>query len=189
MKIIPAVEERLREEIRIAMAKNPVITVTAMQELLEKKFTRLFSRVYVNRMMHKVAGNAQQEVNMAKIEKRIAQTRATYAIARERLMSILYWNKDNGLPRPLARDIVEATKNLVMLDIAVMNAEVANGIYKNLDEAAAHRDYSALPEEQRKSIISAFGKWGLLPPGATAQLTERTITVHAPSTQQSGAGA
>jgi hypothetical protein len=86
--------------------------------------------------------------------------RETYRIARERLLQVLYWTPTNtfGISKPMSRDIVQATKNLVMLDIAVLNAEVANGLYKNLDEAAATLKYPALPEEQRGTIVSAFEK-------------------------------
>jgi len=51
----------------------------------------------------------------------------------------------------MSRDIVEAAKNLVMLDIAMPNAEVAFGLYKNMDEAAAKLELSIL----RPGVISS----------------------------------
>jgi hypothetical protein len=62
-----------------------------------------------------------------------------------------------------------------MLDIAVLNTEVANGLYKNLDEAAANLKYPALPAEQRGTIETAFKKWGILPPGSMVE----HVTIHA----------
>ncbi|AVT83675.1 hypothetical protein [Rhodopseudomonas palustris] len=184
MKIDKKVEERLLNEIRNTIARDPVITILGMQEHLEKKFNRLFSRQYVTRMMGRVTNRALEEVDQAKINERIAQTRATFSIARERLMAILYWQKGSGLKKPDARDVVDAAKNLVMLDLAIMNAEIANGIYRDQAEALKHRDYSTLPEEQRTMIVNAFAKWGFLPAGATAQLTERTLTLHAPGANE-----
>jgi hypothetical protein len=61
-----------------------------------------------------------------------------------------------------------------MLDIAVLNAVVANGLYKNLDDAAADLKYPVLPEHSRASIAGAFKKWNILPPGSLLE----SITVH-----------
>ena len=54
----------------------------------------------------------------------------------------------------MSRDIVEAAKNLVMLDIAMPNAEVAFGLYKNMDEAAAKLE---LRKPEKATTLS--GAW------------------------------
>ena len=41
------------------------------------------------------------------------------------------------MPKPLAKDRVEAAKSIVMLDFAVLNAEIVNGIYKKPIEVLA----------------------------------------------------
>lgn len=183
MKIVEPIEDKLRQEVRLATAKDPVITVVGMQEVLEKKFGREFSRMYVSKLMHKVMGEARANIDRAKINNRLIRLRQTHDIARERLLRVLHWTEDDkDLKKPLTRDIVEAAKNIVMLDIAVLNAEVANGLYKNLDEAAAAGSvrYPALPEEQRHHIVSAFEKWGMLPPNTVQRLVaEQTTTIHA----------
>jgi hypothetical protein len=48
-------------------------------------------------------------------------------------MKIMYWAPNNavpGMPKPLAKDRVEAAKSIVMLDLALLTAEIANGMYK-----------------------------------------------------------
>src|SRR5258707_5418685 len=41
-----------------------------------------------------------------------------------------YWTAENGTPRPLARDRVEAAKSVVMLDLALLKAEIETGVDK-----------------------------------------------------------
>lgn len=176
MKIVRAIEDMLKREVRTAMARDPLITITGMQEHLESRFGREFSFVYTRKLMNKVVGQARSEVDRARINCRIMQMRETHQLARERLLRVLYWTEgEKDIKKPLTRDIVEAAKNLVMLDIAVLNAEVANGLYKNLDEAAAQLKYPALPEEQRGQIVSTFQKWGILPPGSLVE----SVIIHA----------
>jgi hypothetical protein len=82
MKIVPAIEDKLRREVRSAVAKNPLFTVVAMQEV----FGRTFSFRYTSKLMNKVAGQARREVDAAKMQDRIVQLRHTHSVARERLM-------------------------------------------------------------------------------------------------------
>jgi hypothetical protein len=104
MKIVPAIEDKLRREVRSAVAKNPLITVVAMQEVLEQKFGRTFSFRYTSKLMNKVAGQARREVDAAKMQDRIVQLRHTHAVARERLMQILYWDEQSTIDKPAARE-------------------------------------------------------------------------------------
>jgi hypothetical protein len=172
-----AFEDKVKRAIRDAMAHDPLLKQTALVEYLDKKFNHSFDYAYISRLSKKVIGEARREFETAKIGPRLASLRETYRIARERLLQVLYWTPTNtyGMSKPMSRDIVEATKNLVMLDIAVLNAEVANGLYKNLDEAAAQLKYPALPEEQRTTIASTFKKWNILPPGSIVE----SVTIHA----------
>lgn len=172
-----AFEDKIKRAIRDFIALDPLLTQTALIEQLDRKFNHSFDHRYIKRLTTKVLGQSRDEITRATIAPRLASLRETYRIARERLLQVLCWTKQNsfGIKQPLARDIVEATKNLVMLDIAVLNAEVANGLYKNLDEAAAKLDYPALPAEQRTTIASTFKKWNILPPGSIVE----SVTIHA----------
>ncbi len=56
---------------------------------------------------------------------------------REELLKIVYWKPCDEGVKPLARDKVEAAKSVVMLDLAILNAEAAAGMYKKPVEVLA----------------------------------------------------
>jgi hypothetical protein len=162
----PVFEEKVKRAIRDAMALDPIITRTALKERLDRMFKYSFDRQYLGRLTDKVMRQAQSETDRSKIAERITSLRETHRIARERSLRILYWSPDNQLPGikpPLPQDILEAAKNLVMLDIAVLNAEVANGIYASESEAAEGMRYAPMAPEHRQVVIAAFTRWGMLP--------------------------
>ncbi len=64
-------------------------------------------------------------------------------------------------------DIVDAAKNVVMMDLALLSAEIANGMYrKPIDVIAKEFRYDPLPDEIRTVIIAAWTRGGLLPRAA-----------------------
>jgi len=85
-------------------------------------------------------------------------------MVREELLKILYWTPENaapGVPKPLARDRIEAGKNVVMLDLAILSAEIANGVYKKPIEAMAREiHYEPLSGEIRTVIIASWMRGG-----------------------------
>jgi hypothetical protein len=93
---------------------------------------------------------------------------------REELLKIVYWSLDNapaGSSRPRAHDRIEAAKNVVMMDLALLSAEVANGVYKKPVEAIAREfRYDPLPAEVRTVVIAAWTRGGLLPSTAIEQM-------------------
>ena len=183
----PYYEEKIKRAVRDALALDPITTDAALHERVCKSMKYNFDIKYIRKLRDKVVKSNQMEVSRSKITKRLGEIRETHRLGRERLLRIIYWSPENALPGirpPSSVAIIEAVKALVMLDLAIMNAEVANGVYKDIEEAASHRDYTELPQEHRQTIVSAFAKWGVLPAGATAQITERTLTVHAPDTRQ-----
>lgn len=174
-KLHQAFEDKVKRAIRDAMAYDPLLKQTALVEHLDKKFNHSFDYGYISRLSKKVIGEARREFDTAKIGPRLAALRENYRISREALLTILERAKiGNG--RVWDSSLVMAARSLVELDIAVLNAEVANGLYKNLDEAAAKLEYPALPAEQRGTIASTFKKWNILPPGS---LVEHVVTTHA----------
>jgi hypothetical protein len=67
-----------------------------------------------------------------------------------------------GMPKPLAKDRVEAAKSIVMLDLVLLNAEIANGMYKKPIEAIVKEyRYDPLPDEVRAVIIASWKRGGL----------------------------
>jgi hypothetical protein len=95
------------------------------------------------------------------------------------LCAIVYWKPDDhedGKPRPLARDRVEAAKCVVMLDLAILNAEAAAGIYKKpIDVLAKELRYEALSGEVRAVIIAAWRSGGMLPPAAIEEMVPLSL--------------
>jgi len=167
MRILPAIEYEIRRAIRDARALDPIINVVALQVMLEKKFSRTFKHQYVSRLLHKVANETRMEADRTQIEERLAQTRENYRLIRERLLKIVYWSPQTaapGIKPPFHSEIIDAAKTIVMLDLALMKAEIDNGLYKRPVEALAREmRYEPLPEEVRTVIIAAWMRGGLLP--------------------------
>lgn len=167
MRILPAVEEEIRRVVRDERARDPLITVAGLEKALEKHFERGFSHQYVSKIADKVAREALVVADRTQIEQRMNFTRENYRMMREALLKIVYWNRDTadkGAPRPLARDVAEAAKNVVMLDLALLKAEIETGMYKKpIDALAKDIAYQPLPEEIRTVVISSWRRGGLLP--------------------------
>ena len=171
MRVLPAVEEEIRRIIRDARAKDPLITVLGLEHALEKHFNRGFSHQYVSKIADKVAREALVVADRTQIEERMNFTRENYRMMREELLKIVYWKDGDPIPKPLARDKVEAAKNVVMLDLALLSAEIANGMYKKPIEAIAKEfQYEPLPGEIRVAVIAAWSRGGLLPRAAIEKM-------------------
>ena len=56
----------------------------------------------------------------------MAFTRENYRMVREKLMEIMYWDKNAhpGERPPQKRDVVQAAKSVAMLDLALLKAEM-----------------------------------------------------------------
>jgi hypothetical protein len=60
---------------------------------------------------------------------------------------------------PLARDRIEAAKNVVMMDLALLSAEITNGMYKRpLDAIVKEYRYDPLPDEVRAAIVASWNR-------------------------------
>ena len=171
MRRLPPFEEKIRHEIRNEIAKTPVITMTALKERIEKTFGRGFDYEYIRRLIGKVRNEIVVEVDRAQIEPRLASLRENYRLMREELLKIVYWRVDDPPPKPLARDKVEAAKSVVMLDLAMLNAEAAAGMYKKpIEDLARQVHYEPLPPETRMIVIAAWQRGGLLPKATVEQM-------------------
>src|ERR1700730_9029143 len=133
MRILPPFEEKLRAQIGDELARKPTITMLALKERMEETFGRDFHFSYLRKLVGKVRNEISYEIDTAKIEPRLAELRENYRVMREALLKIVYWtpvDHQDGMPRPLARDRVEAAKSVVMMDLGILQAECAAGIYK-----------------------------------------------------------
>jgi hypothetical protein len=171
MRILPAVEEEIRRVVRDERAKDPLITVLGLEHALEKHFKRGFSHQYVSKIADKVARESLIVANRTQIEERMNFTRENYRMMREELLKIVYWKDGDAGSRPRAQDRIEAAKNVVMMDLALLSAEIANGMYKKPIEAIAKEfRYDPLPGEIRVAVIAAWTRGGLLPKAAIEQM-------------------
>jgi hypothetical protein len=181
MRVLPPFEEKIRHEIRNELAKTPVITMTALKERIEKTFGRGFDYEYIRRLTGKVRNQIVVEVDRAQIEPRLASLRENYRLMREELLKIVYWQPGNEGVKPLARDKVEAAKSVVMLDLAVLNAEAAAGMYKKPIELLAREiHYEPLSPEIRTVVIAAWTRGGLLPRAAIERMVPAASSLQHP---------
>ena len=136
--MLPPVEEEIRRVVRDERAKDPLITFAGLEKALEDYFQRGFSHQYVSKIADKVAREALIVADRTRIEERTNFTRENYRMMHEELLKIVYWNEDSDFPRPRAQDRIEAAKNVVMMDLALLSAEIANGTYKKPIEAMGY---------------------------------------------------
>ena len=172
MRILPAVEEEIRRVVRDGRAKDPLIRVAGLKGVLEERFKRGFSHQYVSKIADKVAREGLMEADRTQIEQRMQFTRENYRMMRERLLKIIYWAPDPEIPIQLQKasyneDVIEAATKLVMLDLALLKAEIETGMYKKpVTELAKEIHYEPLPPEVRAIVIAAWQRGGLLPRAA-----------------------
>jgi hypothetical protein len=179
-------EENLKRAIRDAVAIDPVAGIYQLTETLSKRLDHSFDARYIKRLRDKVIRQNLIELDRAQIEGRIAITRENYRIVRGELMKIMLWTPDTavpGVPKPLAKDRVEAAKSIVMLDLALLNVEIANGMYKKpIDAIVKEYRYGPLPDEVRAVIIASWTRGGLLPKKAIEQMVPRVEATECPTT-------
>jgi hypothetical protein len=171
MRILPPVEEQIRRVVRDERAKDPLITVSGLEKALEKHFNRGFSHQYVSKIADKIAREALVVADRTQIEERMNFTRENYRMMREELLKIVYWKDGDAGSKPRAQDRIEAAKNVVMMDLALLSAEIANGMYKKPIEALAREfRYDPLSDDVRMVVIAAWTRGGMLPPAVIQQM-------------------
>jgi hypothetical protein len=99
--------------------------MTALKERIEKTFGRGFDYEYIRRLTGKVRNGIVVEVDRAQIEPRLASLRENYRLMRDELLKIVYWKPGDDGVKPLAKDKVEAAKNVVMCNILPFESDAA----------------------------------------------------------------
>lgn len=56
--------------------------------------------------------------------------RENYRMIGEELPKIVYWKDGGASSKPRVQDKIEAANNVVMMDLALLSAEIANGMCK-----------------------------------------------------------
>jgi hypothetical protein len=180
MRILPPFEEKIRHSIRDELARNPTITMVGLKEAMDKEYGRSFHFTYLRKLVGKVRGEITHEIDTAAIEPRLAAARENYRLIRDRLCKVVYWQPDPDNPgerRPSNKDVIEAAKNIVMMDLALLQAEMAAGLYKKPVEAmATDFRYSPLPPEVRMVVIAAWQRGGLLPAAVVEEMVPKQVS-------------
>jgi hypothetical protein len=123
-----------------------------------------------------VAREGLVEIDRTQIEQRIAFTHENYGMTREELLEIVYWKPEDGAPKPLAGDKVEAAKSVVMMDLAPLSAEIGAGIYKKPIEVLAKEfQHEPVPGEVRAVIIAGWQRGGMLPRATIEEMVPEKV--------------
>jgi len=170
----------MRRAIRDARAADPLISVAGLEQVLERRFNRGFSRTYVKKLAEKVLRQSLIEADRTKIEERLNVTREKFRLAGERLLKIIQWEPPEDDPKaraPYNDDVIEASKNLAMLDIALLKAEIECGMYrKPIELLAKEVHYEPLPFEIRSVIIAAWQRGAMLPRKTVEQIIPALVS-------------
>jgi len=84
------------------------------------------SHQYVSKIADKVAREGLIEADRTQIEQRMQFTRENYRMMREQLLKIVYWKDGDPGKRPWHSEVTDAAKTIVMLDLALLKAEIEN---------------------------------------------------------------
>jgi len=157
-------QDRLKREIRDAIAIDPIATIPEIVERLNQRLNHSFDPRYIRRLRDKVSHQLIVESDRTRIEDRMRVTRENHRIARDALLEVI---ENAGR----AQDRVEAAKALVMLDLAVFKAEIETGMFKQpVEEVAKMFRYEPLPDEIRTVIIASWQRGGMLPPAMIEEM-------------------
>jgi hypothetical protein len=174
MRILPPVEEQVRRAIRDERAKDPLISITKLQEKLERTFGREFRRTYLTKLSDKVGRQALVEIDSTKIEERLAFTRENYRMMREELLKIVYWkpkNAQSGIPRSTAKDRRKPRRALSCSTWPSSTLRSPMGCTRKTWRLRAKEvHYEPLPGEVRAIVIAAWQRGGLLPDQILAKM-------------------
>lgn len=168
-RFAPTYEDRLKREIRDAIAIDPIATIPEITERLNKRLEHSFDPRYIKRLRDKVAHQIIIESDRMQIEDRMRITRENHRISRDALLEII----NSRVP---SRDRVEAAKALVMLDLSVFKAELETGMFKKPVEVLAKEiRYDPVPDDVRLVMIASWKRGGLLPPAVIEHMVPEQI--------------
>lgn len=151
----------ITSEIKSLIARNPTITNTRLREELSKK-GHLLEIHYIGRLVKKVKEGAFHEVNRDVLKRRIARARMRFDEAVGELSKIGYWKWEflsEGVMPPTASEKIMALVSIMKQDLALMEAEIAAGIYSDVDPVNIHEaDWRSTPldPEKREEIMRAL---------------------------------
>jgi hypothetical protein len=101
-------ETYLRRTIRDAIALDPLMTITQLQEVVEKKANRTLTRKYIAKLLRKTEKEVSVTLDRKSILKDFTKMQETFRVASEALMKIAYALTEPGIPRPTYGERIQA---------------------------------------------------------------------------------
>lgn len=172
MKILQPQEEKIKLAIRDAIAVDPLISISRLQDVLFKKGFKTVGNQnlawhYIAKVVRKINREAIERVDRQQITERLAQSKERYRLVFDRLMRIAFYTDDlkqEGMLPPSYKDQISALNSIVRLDIAILNAEMDAGIFERyLGTLEIDKRNKPIPKEVRDRIKQAMINWGMMP--------------------------
>lgn len=160
-------------KVRIAMIKEPMLTMTRLQEILMNQgyfgiHGRALNREYLTRLVRKIKGAAEHGADRDTDLQRIAQMRERYNLIAERLFKIAFWDFNSLqelIPMPTVTEAIAAMKAIAELDMKLYDAEKIAGLFQQQGQEMIQGTWRArpMPDEFYVTITKAFKAHGFGP--------------------------
>jgi hypothetical protein len=169
-------EEILRREIRLELGLNPLVSSRELQSTLERRLNHPVDRHYLLKLVHKVNLQVEYEGSNVELRGRVNQIRERTGAMIQRLLKIAFWKweyLDDGIPLPSNIESIMAMQTIMKMDIAVLEAEKGNGLFKRTSgETEGLRPMLVNPEVKSR-IADAVRAWNLAPTDAAQTETSQ----------------
>lgn len=176
MKVLHQQEEYLRENVRDALALDPLITIRRLQKIIEHNTGRTISDKYLMRLLGKVRRQIIFESDRKKVSARIAEVRERYATLQKHLYHIIYWmpqyRPKYGIREPKVSERINAIRTVAQMDLELLKAELDVGAYENRQAALTEMlREGLLPQELQEQVVGVFRAWKLRPSPVQTEVT------------------
>lgn len=187
-KIDDTKEADVKREVRTLLAINPMISSRALTEKMRERGYPL-DRHYLLKIIHKLNGEIERDIDSSEIRSRMAQTRERFQASFERLFKIAFWEwkyLEEGVQMPETKDQIKALEVIMKMDIALIEAEMDAGIFKrHLGTLAVDPRNVPISQDRKEAIMIAMKNWGMLP----QQFSLPAHGSEQPTTENAGAAA
>lgn len=152
-------EATLRRAIRDAMAFDPIISINALQKVLEKKLGRSLARPYISKLVKSISGEMAVVADREKVEERITYLRESNRIVREELLRIAFPAKDAPVTASF-KDRVAALQAVARIDNMQIKIEMDLGLYtRHIGQLDIDQRSKPIDAQTLETIVTAFGAW------------------------------
>jgi hypothetical protein len=195
-------EHQLKLAIRDIVARNPLVSVSALQRDLavlgfKTNQGNPLDWYYVAKVVRKLNREKALAVDQQKIGERLAITKERYRIIIEKLWKVIDYKweylEKYGIAPPGTDEVLKAANTIIKLDLAILKAEMDAGIFDRKLGTVDLNVYRALPlaPDKAAKIAEAFQRWGIdltLPerPKAIQPTTTDVPAADSPDNSQAG---